>query len=102
MPLEAMAAGRAVVAVDDGDLKETVKHGATGWLCAAEPAAFAAAFASVAAKEKSGELRRMGEAARAHVTKASRSTHSARSSRATSSPSRGTSNEDVKFLRPGA
>ena len=38
-------------------------------LCAAEPAAFAAAFASVAAKEKSGELRRMGEAARAHVTK---------------------------------
>ena len=69
VPLEAMAAGRPVVAVDDGGPKETVKHGATGWLCAAEPAAFAAAFASVAAKEKSGELRRMGEAARAHVTK---------------------------------
>ena len=33
VPLEAMAAGRPVVAVDDGGPKETVKHGATGWLC---------------------------------------------------------------------
>ena len=36
VPLEAMAAGRPVVAVDDGGPKETVKHGASGRLCAAE------------------------------------------------------------------
>ena len=33
VPLEAMAAGRPVIAVDSGGPRESVLHGRTGWLC---------------------------------------------------------------------
>jgi glycosyltransferase involved in cell wall biosynthesis len=42
VPLEAMAAGRAVVAVDEGGFRETVRHGETGMLSPRDPADFAA------------------------------------------------------------
>lgn len=36
-PVEAMASGKAVVAVNEGGYRETVVHGETGWLVAAKP-----------------------------------------------------------------
>ena len=42
-PVEAMASGKAVVAVDEGGYRETVVPGHTGWLVPATPAAIAAA-----------------------------------------------------------
>lgn len=50
VPLEAMAAGRPVVACDSGGPKETVVDGTTGFLCPPEPAAFAAAMARLAVR----------------------------------------------------
>ena len=44
VPLEAMAAGRPVIACDSGGPRETVLHGQTGLLCEPTPAAFAAAM----------------------------------------------------------
>lgn len=41
VPLEAMAAGTPVLAVDNGGPRETVVDGRTGWLLPPEPAAFA-------------------------------------------------------------
>lgn len=41
VPLEAMAAGTPVLAVDNGGPRETVVDGETGWLLPATPAAFA-------------------------------------------------------------
>ncbi|KAK9916683.1 hypothetical protein WJX75_005759 [Coccomyxa subellipsoidea] len=66
VPLEAMAAGRPVVACDSGGPKETVVDGTTGFLCPPEPAAFAAAMARLADPEKSAD---MGRQARFHVQK---------------------------------
>jgi len=43
-PLEAMASGKAVVAVDEGGYRETVVHGKTGWLVPADPEALATAI----------------------------------------------------------
>ena len=67
VPLEAMAAGRPVIAVGLGGPCESVVHGQTGWLCEPTPAAFAAAFAEAARLEAAGELRGRGLAARARV-----------------------------------
>jgi glycosyltransferase involved in cell wall biosynthesis len=47
-PLEAMAAGTPVLAVDAGGVRETVVHGETGWLVPATPSAFADVLARVA------------------------------------------------------
>ena len=44
VPLEAMAAGRPVIACDSGGPRETVLHGKTGLLCDPTPAAFADAM----------------------------------------------------------
>jgi glycosyltransferase involved in cell wall biosynthesis len=44
VPLEAMAAGTPVVAVDSGGPKETVVHGVTGYRCEGCPSAFAHAL----------------------------------------------------------
>lgn len=44
-PVEAMAAGKAVVAVDEGGYRETVILGATGWLVAADADALAETMA---------------------------------------------------------
>ena len=59
VPLEAMAAGKPVVACDSGGPKESVAHGVTGFLCAPEPAAFAAAMVRVAGGRE-GQPRRAG------------------------------------------
>ena len=45
VPLEAMAAGRPVIACASGGPLESVAHGRTGFLCDPGPAAFAAAMA---------------------------------------------------------
>lgn len=42
VPLEAMASGTPVLAVDSGGPRETVVHGVTGWLEPRDPARFAA------------------------------------------------------------
>jgi glycosyltransferase involved in cell wall biosynthesis len=49
VPLEAMASGTPVIAVDGGGVRETVIHGRTGWLVPPEPAAFARVFVDVLA-----------------------------------------------------
>ena len=67
VPLEAMAAARPVIAVNNGGPRESVVHGVTGWLCEPTAEAFAEALAQVAAMAASGELQARGEAARAHV-----------------------------------
>jgi len=65
VPLEAMAAGRPVVAVNNGGPAETVADGVTGLLCAAAPAAFARALERLIADPAA--VARMGRAARDHV-----------------------------------
>ena len=40
-PVEAMAAGKVVLAVDEGGFRETIVPGETGWLLPADPRAFA-------------------------------------------------------------
>jgi alpha-1,3/alpha-1,6-mannosyltransferase len=67
VPLEAMAAGRPVIAVNLGGPCESVVHGSTGWLCEPTPAAFASAFAEVLRLHETGELMERGRAARARV-----------------------------------
>ena len=44
-PVEAMASGKAVIAVDEGGYRESVVHGETGWLVAANRDALSAAIA---------------------------------------------------------
>ncbi len=62
VPVEAMAAGRPVVAVRRGGVMETVRHGETGLLCEPNPEAFAAALARLLRDRD--EAARMGRAAR--------------------------------------
>lgn len=64
VPLEAMAAGRPVVACDSGGPTESVADGATGFLRPPEAAAWADAMAALLAH---GIAARMGAAARRHV-----------------------------------
>jgi alpha-1,3/alpha-1,6-mannosyltransferase len=65
VPIEAMAAGRPVVAVSGGGPAETVVHGETGFLCAPTAEAFADALARLLGD--SAGAARMGRAGRAHV-----------------------------------
>jgi len=65
VPLEAMAAGRPVIAVNRGDPLETVVVGRTGLLCEPTPGAFAAAIARFITEPDLA--RRMGADGRAHV-----------------------------------
>jgi alpha-1,3/alpha-1,6-mannosyltransferase len=65
VPLEAMAAGRPVVAVNHGGPLETVVVGKTGLLCEASPDAFASAIARFVNEPELA--RRMGAEGRAHV-----------------------------------
>ena len=91
VPLEAMAAGRPVVACDSGGPRETVVHDRTGLLCQPTPAAFADALLLLEVLNRDLRVsvrchtplctrpmhecmpqdaptaRRMGDAARAHV-----------------------------------
>ena len=50
VPLEAMAAGRPVLACNSGGPTESVQHGRTGLLAAPEAAAFACAMAQLAVR----------------------------------------------------
>ena len=65
VPIEAMAAGTAVVCCDSGGPTETVKDGVTGFLCAPLPFAFAAALDRILEDPK--RQISMGAAGRAHV-----------------------------------
>jgi len=53
-PVEAMASGKAVVAVDEGGYRETVVHGETGWLVPPEKDALFAAVRSASAGDLGG------------------------------------------------
>lgn len=65
-PVEAMAAGRAVVGVASGGLLETVRHEETGLLCAPMAAAFADALGRLILNPE--DAARMGLAGRLHVS----------------------------------
>jgi len=60
-PLEAMASGKPVVAVDEGGYRETVVPNKTGWLVSADPDAIVAAVEH-ARPETTGPMRRACEA----------------------------------------
>ncbi len=65
VPVEAMAAGRPVVAVNSGGPAETVIDGVTGYLCPPTKEAFAAALARLVEDDAAAQT--MGRAAREHV-----------------------------------
>lgn len=65
VPLEAMACARPVVAVDDGGLRESVRHEETGLLVPRDPAAMAAALSRLL--DDPGLRERFGAAGRAVV-----------------------------------
>ena len=67
VPVEAMAAGRPVIAVNSGGPLETIRHGETGLLCVPEPRAFANALSVLISDPNQAE--RMGQAGREHVTR---------------------------------
>ncbi|GFR48681.1 hypothetical protein Agub_g10636 [Astrephomene gubernaculifera] len=64
VPLEAMAAGRPVVACNSGGPTESVTHGSVGFLCEPTAAAFAGAMRELMDPRVA---ERMGKRARAHV-----------------------------------
>ncbi|HYD48862.1 MAG TPA: glycosyltransferase [Terriglobales bacterium] len=64
-PVEAMLAGRPVIAVDGGGVRETIVDDETGYLCQPQPEAFAARLAPLV---RSAELaHRLGTTARTHA-----------------------------------
>lgn len=70
VPVEAMAAGRPIVAVANAGPLETVIDGETGYLCAPTADAFAAAMARLG--RDAGLRARLGSAGRARATQFSR------------------------------
>jgi alpha-1,3/alpha-1,6-mannosyltransferase len=64
VPLEAMASGRPVIAVNSGGPTESVVSGTTGFLCEPTAAAFAGAYQQLLEGQQAA---RMGAAARQHV-----------------------------------
>jgi len=64
-PLEAMGAGKPVIAVNQGGPKESIVDGETGYLVAPEPSAFAEAMARLAGDPELTQ--RLGESAASHV-----------------------------------
>lgn len=67
VPLEAMASGKPVISVGRGGPCESIVEGETGFLCAAEPAAFATTMAQLVTQPE--RTAAMGQAARAHVAR---------------------------------
>jgi alpha-1,3/alpha-1,6-mannosyltransferase len=68
VPVEAMAAGRPVVAVEHGGPAETIRQGATGFLCPPTGDAFANALVTLVREARLAA--RMGRQAREHVAHA--------------------------------
>jgi len=66
VPLEAMAAGKPVIACDSGGPRESVVHGRTGWLCHPTATDFASAMHSALSLTAS-ETRAMASTCHAHV-----------------------------------
>ncbi|MFZ5802057.1 MAG: glycosyltransferase family 4 protein [Candidatus Omnitrophota bacterium] len=67
VPLEAMACGTPVIAVDEGGYRETVLHGQTGYLLPRDPRVWAETIDHLAQEPVLG--RKLGEAGRRHVQK---------------------------------
>jgi alpha-1,3/alpha-1,6-mannosyltransferase len=67
VPVEAMAAGRPVIAVRAGGARETVRDGETGFLCAPTPEAFADGLATLV--DDASLTQRLGAAARERVVR---------------------------------
>lgn len=67
VPLEAMACGTPVVAVDEGGIPESIVPGETGLLTERDPWQFASAVQSLV--EDPERARRLGEQGRKHVTR---------------------------------
>jgi len=67
VPLEAMAAGCPVIAVDAGGPRESVVDGVTGWLVTPDPQAFAQRMVDVATAS-AGDLQQLRDAARDRAT----------------------------------
>jgi glycosyltransferase involved in cell wall biosynthesis len=67
VPLEAMASAKPVISVGRGGPLESIRHGETGFLCPAEPAAFADAMAKLV--DEPERAASMGAAARRHVAR---------------------------------
>lgn len=65
VPLEGMALGKPVIAVDRGGPRETILHGETGFLVPPEPVRFAECMATLARSAET--TRRMGTAAHRHA-----------------------------------
>lgn len=65
VPLEAMACGTPVLAVNSGGPRESVMHGETGWLLPPQPRAFAEQMQVVAASHE--DMAWMRRACRRHV-----------------------------------
>ena len=65
VPLEAMACGTPVLAVNSGGPRESVMHGETGWLLPPQPRAFAEQMQVVAASQE--DMAWMRRACRRHV-----------------------------------
>ena len=65
VPLETMAAGTPVVAVNSGGPKETIVDGVTGYLCDNTPESFATALGKLISNPSLAQ--RMGAAGRKHV-----------------------------------
>lgn len=66
VPLEAMAAHKPVIACNSGGPVETVKNGATGFLCESNPREFSLAMSKLIQDPQMAQ--RMGVEARRHVT----------------------------------
>ena len=67
VPLEAMASGRPVISVALGGPLESITHGETGFLCPAEPEAFARAMADLI--DEPDRADQMGRAGRQRVAR---------------------------------
>ncbi|OWZ01572.1 Alpha-1,3-mannosyltransferase [Phytophthora megakarya] len=67
VPVEAMAYGTPVIAVNSGGPMETVENGKTGFLCESSPESFADAMMQLLGPENSARVESMGQAGKERV-----------------------------------